>query len=333
MLDQPETSILEQNLRFVKNEFDEQLTELFNEQKQQKSRAPFKMVRPYPGMCIKAFKKGEKQKFFINICHTTEIPAPKDISESELHKLIENQNATDFKVPLSVTKPRIGKDKSGNSAEISDVAVNSDFFNRKIKRGDGLFYHFLITLIFESIEQKYNIEIDTTNFVQLQNRLCMDTLVEHQIYNRDVKMVENFHEHGEPNEMLGADDSDKIFIGTGDQKKTSTKVLIEELSPTESKKIPSMRKSVSKDNMIEPEHRLFNDYDKDNKKMLIAEFYMPNVIDIKEISVDANDDRLLIECRKYGYMFDGFLPHKVDEKKTIAEYDNERMILKITLRV
>ena len=112
----------------------------------------------------------------------------------------------------------------------------------------------------------------------------------------------------------------------GDQNKSSKKVLIEELSPTESKKISTIRKSVSKDNMAEPEHRLFNDYDKDNKKMLIAEFYMPNVIDINEISVDANDDRLVIECRKYGYMFDAFLPHKVDENKTVAEYDNERNV-------
>lgn len=111
-----------------------------------------------------------------------------------MHKLIEDQNASDFKVPLSVTKPRDGKDKSGNKALISDVAVNTEFFNKKIKRGDGLFYQFLITLVFESIEQKYKIEIDTTNFVQLQNRACIDKLVEHQIYSRDVKNVQQFHE-------------------------------------------------------------------------------------------------------------------------------------------
>lgn len=145
-------------------------------------------------MCIKAFKKGSKKKFFINVCHTNEIPAPKDITESELHKLIEDQNASDFKVPLSVTKPRDGKDKSGNVAEISDVAVNTEFYNKKIKSGDGLFYHFLITLVFESIEQKYKIELDTTNFVKLQNRACIDKLVEHQIYNRDVKSVQQYHE-------------------------------------------------------------------------------------------------------------------------------------------
>lgn len=108
--------------------------------------------------------------------------------------MIEEQNASDFKVPLSITKPRNGKDKSGNDVKISDVAVNADFYNKRIKQADGLFYHFLITLVFESLEQKYKIEIDTTNFVQLKNRACVDKLVEHQIYNRDVQTVEKFHE-------------------------------------------------------------------------------------------------------------------------------------------
>lgn len=111
--------------------------------------------------------------------------------------MIEEQNASDFKVPLSVTKPRDGTDKSGNPAEISDVAVNTDFYNKRIKHADGLFYHFLITLVFESLEQKYKIEIDTTNFVQLKNRACVDKLVEHQIYNRDVQTVQKFHEDQE----------------------------------------------------------------------------------------------------------------------------------------
>jgi hypothetical protein len=53
---------------------------------------------------------------------------------------------------------------------------------------------------------------------------------------------------------------------------------------------------------------------------------LPEVRDIKEISVDANDDRLMIASTKHGYAFDGFLPHKIDEKKTLAEFDNERMV-------
>lgn len=108
--------------------------------------------------------------------------------------MLEEQKVSDFKVPLSVTKPRDGKDKSGNKAEISDVAINSEFYTKKIKHADGLFYHFLVSLVFESIEQKYQIQLDTTNFVLLQNRACIDKLVEHQIYSRDVKRVQQFHE-------------------------------------------------------------------------------------------------------------------------------------------
>lgn len=281
-------------------------------------------------MCIKAFKVGSKEKFFINICHTSEIPAPKDITESELHKLIETQNATDFKVPLSVTKPRKGKDKSGKEVDISDVAVNADFYAKKIRRADGLFYHFLITLIFESLEQKYQIEINTENFVLLKNRACIDQLVEHQIYNRDVKTVEKFHAAQENRlEALGADDAeDDIKISPVDTKKKPGKVLIEEIDTSN---LYKPRKSIS--NINEPEHRLLTDTDEFNRQILIAEFYLPEVRSVNEVTVEANDDRLLLHSQKHGYSFEGFLPHRVVEKKTQAEFDMDRMILKVTMSV
>lgn len=271
------------------------------------------------GICIKTFKVGSKKKFFINICHTSEIPAPKDITESELHKLLDSQNATEFKVPLSVTKPREGKDKAGNVVEISDIAINTEFYAKKIKRGDGLFYHFLITLVFESLEQKYKIELDTSNFIELKNRACIDQLVEHQIYNRDVKTVENFH--AKKPEVLGADDSDKIIIGIGEPKKNSGKVLIQEISAKD-----EFKPLKPKTNVNEPEHRLVSDFDTFNRQILIAEFYLPHVRNIDEITVEANDDRLVLNSQKHGYSFDGFLPIKIDERKTKAEFESEKNV-------
>lgn len=255
-----------------------------------------------------------KEKFFINICHTSEIPAPKDITETELHKLLETQNATGFKVPLSVTKPRESKDKSGNKAEVSDIAVNTDFYAKKIKRGDGLFYHFLITLVFESLEQKYKIELDTSNFIQLKNRACMDQLVEHQIYNRDVKTVEKYHEDADKPEILGADDEDNITISTSEQKKNPGKILIEEISAKN-----ELKPRKSKAN--EPEHRLVTD-----RQFLIAEFFLPHVRHINEVEVEANDDRLVLNSQLHGYTFDGFLPHKINESKTKAVFDVEKTV-------
>lgn len=293
---------------------------------QENTKAPFKMVKPYPGLCLKTYKldssKNKSEKFFINICHTKEIPAPKDISESELHKLIESANATDFKVPLSVTKPRSGKDKSNNPVEISDVAINSEFFTKKIKRGDGLFYHFVVTLIFESLELKYQIEIDTSNFILLKNRACIGELISHQIYNRDIKSVENYHASNAQNEILGADDSDNIKITQKiEPPKTPGRVLIEEI--TEKKFFQPMK---PKANPNEPEYRLVSDFDTFNRTIFIAEFYLPLVRDLNEIEMQANDDRLVLNSQKHGYAFDGFLPQKIDESRTKAEFDKERMV-------
>lgn len=203
------------------------------------------------------------------------------------------------------------------------MAVNTEFYTKKIKRGDGLFYHFLITLIFESLEQKYKIELDTTNFIQLKNRACIDQLVEHQIYNRDVKTVEKYHAEGKEVEMLGGDDSDKIIMGTGETKPKG-KVLIEEL-PTRDQ-VVSFKPREWIPNSNEPEHRLILDNDQFNRQLVIAEFYLPDVRSIDEVQVEANDDRLVLASQKHGYSFDGFLPVKINENKTQAEFDNERMV-------
>lgn len=242
-----------------------------------------------------------------------------------MHKLIEQQNATNFKVPLSVTKPRTGKDKSGADVEISDVAVNSEFFANKIKAG-GLFYHFLITLVFESLEQKYQTELDTSNFVELKNRACIGQLVEHQIYSRDVNTVAKSLAESDRNEMLGGDDTPNIVIGTADQRNQSGKVLIQEIS---SDSMYKPRKTI----LNEPEHRIISDFDESHQQILIAEFYLPHVRSVEEVSVQANDDRLALESRKHGYSFEGFLPQRINERKTQAEFDDERMILKVTMTV
>lgn len=127
--------------------------------------------------------------------------------------------------------------------------------------------------------------------------------------------------------MLGEDDSDKIVIGT--HEKSSKKVLIEEIPQ---QPLPARKKSLPDVNTTEPEHRLFTDHDEFNRQKLIAEFYMPDVRDFKEISIDGNDDRLVVTSAKHGYAFDGFLPHRVDEKKTLAEFDSERTVINLRLK-
>lgn len=182
----------------------------------------------------------------------------------------------------------------------------------------------LITLIFESLEQKYQIELDTSSFIELKNRACIGELVVHQIYNREVNIVKN--SNGKKIEVLGEDESDTISITNTEQKINPGKVLIQEVSSDSAYK---PRKPV----LNEPEHRIISDIDEFHRRILIAEFYLPHVRSVDEVTVEANDDRIAIESQKHGYSFEGFLPHKINESKTQAEFDNDRMILKVIMTV
>jgi hypothetical protein len=282
------------------------------------------MTIPIPGICVKSYKVNSNEKFFINICHTKDIPSPKDITEAELHNLLEQQVTSDFKVPLSITKPREATDKSNNTVQVSDVAINTGFFKKKVQDG-GLFFQFVITLIFESIENKYKIEIDTDRFVVLKNRPFIGQLVEHQIYSRDVESVKQYHDQGDCQETHQEQDS-KIIMSPGQSVGKSVKPLIQEI-PTPL----TIKKQISEDNMKVPEHRLIEDYTHNKEAFYEAEFYLPGVVSLEEISLDVGEDRIFLEARKLGYQFEGFLTCNVIAGKTKAEFDSDRMILKINM--
>lgn len=236
------------------------------------------------GMCVKTYKVGSQEKFFINICHTNEIPAPKDITATELHEFLEKcEVTTSFKVPLSITSPREALDKSNKKVQVSDIAINTSFFKKKVEP-TGLFFDFVITLIFESLETKFKILIDSERYVILKNRPYIDKLVEHQIYSRDVKTVERYHA-GETDEKLAdsdeMDSDDKIAIALGsNNKKKPGKSLIEELPSTQQKIKEYSGNPIKKEklNGKMPEYRLIEDFDSDKRKFLVAEFYLPGVV-------------------------------------------------------
>ena len=57
-------------------------------------------------------RTSNNEKIFLNICQSTEISAPKDISESQLDEIIAKQNDNDmvdtsfqFRVPMSLGEP------------------------------------------------------------------------------------------------------------------------------------------------------------------------------------------------------------------------------------
>ena len=54
------------------------------------------------GFCVKTRNVITSRKIFLNVCQTDIIPQPVDIDESELIKILETDEPTTFRVPMSL---------------------------------------------------------------------------------------------------------------------------------------------------------------------------------------------------------------------------------------
>ena len=69
-------------------------------------------VAPKPGFCLKTLSEKE-EKIFINICTSEIVLKPKDVTEDELRKILESEDAVKFRVPMAISLPHNELDKSG----------------------------------------------------------------------------------------------------------------------------------------------------------------------------------------------------------------------------
>lgn len=213
------------------------------------------------GFCIKGFQVKNEKKIFINICHTDGIPAPVDITEQDLTDILQGDEPHSYKVPMSLSDPRLATDKTGKQETACDIAINSKFF-KKIEKV-GLFQSFFITLIFEALDNKYDIEISEDNWTILKNRTVFGSLVPHRIQDRDVQKVKEYHGESDivPIEKCG----------------NNKKVLIEEIPDNSEYKTPNDHASNRKNN-TKPEHKLIQETVNGEVIKLIAQFQLPECV-------------------------------------------------------
>ncbi|KAH0813609.1 hypothetical protein GEV33_009184 [Tenebrio molitor] len=159
-------SIVESKLQFTSDPDEEEFNKIFKPLGEQH---PSKLVKPFPGFCIKTREVGSERKFFVNICHTDAIPAPKDISEKELSEILESDEISEFRVPMSIGEVRTEKDKKNEEAKAADVAVHPSFFNK----------------IEQRLKDKYGIVCNDEKII-LKNRKAFGTLQMHRIQQREV---------------------------------------------------------------------------------------------------------------------------------------------------
>lgn len=69
----------------------------------------------FSGFCLKTHTSSG-EKVFVNVCRSPDIPSPPDLTNQELECLIESENASTFRIPMSLGEPHAEVDKGKLSA-------------------------------------------------------------------------------------------------------------------------------------------------------------------------------------------------------------------------
>ncbi|KAK7492986.1 hypothetical protein BaRGS_00015716 [Batillaria attramentaria] len=146
---------------------------------------PYTKIVPNPGFCVK-LKMGDGEKVFLNICHSENVPRPTDLTDAELLKVLESDDLTQFRIPMSIGEPHAEMDKSGSGCTVYDVIVHPDFL-QKIQTSD-LFKTFFLTVTCEGIEEKNKVQLKR-DWVILKNRRCVGTLQEQTVRTKSKPLI------------------------------------------------------------------------------------------------------------------------------------------------
>ncbi|XP_045447588.1 PIH1 domain-containing protein 1-like [Melitaea cinxia] len=285
-------SIMENNMRIVKeNLIEEEFKQMLAEA------VPTQIVKPRPGFCVKTFTKPDNKKVFVNICLTEAIPCPRDITNEELMQILNSDDPSSYRVPMSIGEGRTEQDKAGAPVTVYDVAVNPDFFS-KVEKCD-LFQTFFLTVVFEGLQDKYQFELDMQKFTILKNRKAIGTLQSHRIQIRDVKKCEE-----------------------------KTKPLIEEVQKPLPKKVEV---PVPKKQQII--YRLRREPPTGEIKYLLAEFMIPASIELKDLNLEIGEDRLVLDSKGVYEIVDIFLPCSVDQDVVDAELNRNKNMLYVKMPI
>ncbi|XP_058230053.1 PIH1 domain-containing protein 1 isoform X5 [Hemibagrus wyckioides] len=148
---------------------------------------PSKSIRPQPGVCVKTFSLAEEQKVFVNICQSAEVPPPPLISHDSLVDLLDSDDPTAYKVPMSLGEAHTELDNSSNSCTVYDVVINDEFFQKCQK--DPLFQQFVIAVSLEGLENKYKLQLNRDIKI-LKNRKFMGSVSDQNIRTKSKPVIQ-----------------------------------------------------------------------------------------------------------------------------------------------
>ncbi|XP_073350410.1 PIH1 domain-containing protein 1 isoform X1 [Pagrus major] len=146
-----------------------------------------KVIRPQPGMCVKTLSEPGKQKVFVNICQSNSVPPPPELSRDELVELLQSEDPSGFRVPMSLGEPHTEIDNNSQGCTAYDVVINQEFFQKCQK--DPLFQQFVILVSMEGLENKYNLEL-SRDWKVLKNRKFLGSVSEQNIRTKSRPVIQ-----------------------------------------------------------------------------------------------------------------------------------------------
>ncbi|KAL3315408.1 PIH1 domain-containing protein 1 [Cichlidogyrus casuarinus] len=156
-------------------------------------------ITPKPGFCVK-LKATSNEKVFVNVCSDEKVPKPRNVTEQELTKILEDvDNAPLYKIPMSVSEAHEEMDKVGNKCIAYDVIINDQFM--KTVRDSQLFEAFLMTVIIEGLEQKYSLSLERS-WIVLKNKTHHGTLLEQMVRADSRPKIEEIDKHSIANKLI-----------------------------------------------------------------------------------------------------------------------------------
>ncbi|KAM4652743.1 PIH1 domain-containing protein 1 [Discoglossus pictus] len=252
-----------------------------------------KQIRPQPGFCIKT-RTSKNIKIFINICKSSDIPTPPDVSEPELVSILESEDPSGYRVPMSIGEPHVEVDNSGSGCTAYDIVINDSFFE-KIKSNE-LFREFFITVAMEGLENKYEMEL-SREWRMLKNRKFMGSIFEQNIRTKSKPIIQEMDPSSSPHHQ--------------------TKPLISEIQS-----LP-----------VVPEYTIVAEPAEGHPSFLVAEISLPKVSSVRSLVLDLGEDRIVLFGRPDLYHLDIFIPYNIIQEESGAQFNKSSKVLTITMPV
>lgn len=226
---------------------------------------------------------------------------------------------------MSITELRKTNDKSGKEATVCDVAIHPQFF-QKID-ASIMFRDFLITIIFEAFDNKYNVQINRDTWIILKNRKHIGTLVKHRVQNRDVKTVYESYQNPTKEHKTLIEDLDNSFEP---KTKTKSRSLITEVNHKDSiaklKNEKPKRSSKAAPKTQKPLYKLLKRSPIGHDPYIVGEFYLPEIPSQSDINLSIGQNRVSLETKHSGYVLDSFLEYKIVPEKCVAMFNIDKHV-------